>query len=86
MKSNCRHLCGDQILEFGLSVLVGLSCRCEVLVVFSRSKLLCFLGLVKCVFLGLVLVRFLVWCWVFLNGSDCNGGFLGCVALFLMGC
>ena len=70
----------------GASGFVGLGCRCEVLVVFSRFKLLCFLGLVKCVFLGLVLVRFLVWCWVFLDGSDCNGGFLGCVALFLMGC
>jgi len=64
--------------------------------VFSRSKLMSFLGLVKCVFLDLLRVRS-VWCWVFLDGSDCNGGFLsgvagfflfgflGCVALFLMG-
>lgn len=76
---------------------MGLSCRCEVLVVFSRFELLSFLGLVNCVFLDLVLVRFSVWCWVFLGDNDCNGGFLsgvvvfflfgflGCVALFLMG-
>ena len=34
----------------------------SVLVVFSGSELLCFLDLVKCVFLGLVLVGSLVWC------------------------
>ena len=52
------------------------------MVVFSKFELLCFLGLIKCVFLGLVLVGFSIWCWVFLGGSDYNGGFLGGVLGF----
>ena len=53
-------------------------------VVLSRFELLCFLGLIKCVFLGLVLVGFSIWCWVFLGGSDYNGGFLGGVLVFFL--